>query len=151
NRAYDDGPETPAKAVKKIIRAKEQTSEEDEQERASAPAPAASLDVAALKGARKAALPQFVEPSLATLEAKPPKGRQWVDEIKFDGYRLEARVDKGKVKLITRSGLDWTDKFGKRVLAALGALPVRQAVVDGELVVEGEAGASDFAALQAAL
>ena len=55
------------------------------------------------------------------------------------------------VKLLTRSGLDWTDKFGKRVLGALADLPVRQALIDGELVVEGEAGASDFAALQAAL
>jgi bifunctional non-homologous end joining protein LigD len=55
------------------------------------------------------------------------------------------------VRLLTRSGLDWTDKFGKRVLGALGGLPVRQALIDGELVVENEAGASDFAALQAAL
>jgi bifunctional non-homologous end joining protein LigD len=150
NRAQDGGAETPAAAVKKTIRAKEQT-RKDEQERAPPPAPAALPDVAALKGARKAALPQFVEPCLATLEAKPPKGRQWVHEIKFDGYRLEARIDKGKVKLLTRSGLDWSDKFGERVLAALGALPVRQALIDGELVVEGEAGASDFAALQTAL
>jgi bifunctional non-homologous end joining protein LigD len=150
NRSEDGGAETPAKALRQAVQTKEPT-KEDEPERASAPAPVASFDGAALKGARKAALPPFVEPCLASLEAKPPKGRQWVHEIKFDGYRLEARIDEGKVKLLTRSGLDWTDKFGNRVLAALGALPARQALIDGELVVEGEAGASDFAALQAAL
>jgi bifunctional non-homologous end joining protein LigD len=147
NRAPDGGADTPAKAAKRATRTKVQTKEEE----AGTPAPAASFDVAKLKNARKGPLPDFVEPCLATLEAKPPKGRQWVHEIKFDGYRLEARIDNGKVKLLTRSGLDWTDKFGKRVLAALRDLPLRQALVDGELVVEGEAGASDFAALQAAL
>jgi bifunctional non-homologous end joining protein LigD len=148
NRAQDGGTETPAKAGKRTTRPNKQINA-DEQGRA--PAPAASLDLAALKGARKAPLPDFIEPCLATLEAKPPKGRGWVHEIKFDGYRLQARLDKGKVRLLTRSGLDWTDKFGKRVLAALADLPARQALIDGELVVEGEAGASDFAALQAAL
>jgi bifunctional non-homologous end joining protein LigD len=141
NRGQDGGgAKAPAKRAKQA-----------EQGRASARAPAAALDVAALKNARKAPLPAFVEPCLATLDSKPPKGRQWVHEIKFDGYRLQARIDNGKVKLLTRSGLDWTMKFGKRVLAALSGLPVRQALIDGELVVEGEAGASDFAALQAAL
>jgi bifunctional non-homologous end joining protein LigD len=148
NRAQDGGAETPAKAAKRATREQRQTNKAEEDAR---PAPVASLDLARLKDARKAALPDFVEPCLATLEAKPPKGRQWVHEIKFDGYRLQARIDKGKVKLLTRSGLDWTDKFGKRVLGALAGLPVSQALIDGELVVEGEAGASDFAALQAAL
>jgi bifunctional non-homologous end joining protein LigD len=149
NRAQDGGTETPAKAAKRATRANKQT-KADEQGRTPAPA-VVPLDVAKLKNARKAPMLDFVEPCLATLEAKPPKGRGWVHEIKFDGYRIEARIDKGKVKLFTRSGLDWTGKFGKRVLAALADLPVRQALIDGELVVEGEAGASDFAALQAAL
>jgi bifunctional non-homologous end joining protein LigD len=148
NRAQDGGAETRVKAAKRATQTKQQTKEEEPGRAAPA---AASLDVAKLKKAHKGPLPDFVEPCLATLEANPPKGRQWVHEIKFDGYRLEARIDNGKVRLFTRSGLDWTDKFGKRVLAALSDLPVRQALVDGELVVEGEAGASDFAALQAAL
>jgi bifunctional non-homologous end joining protein LigD len=149
NRSQDGGTETPAKAVKRATRAKKQTNKEEDSR---APASAAAApDLTSLKKARKAALPDFVEPCRATLEAKPPRGRGWVHEIKFDGYRLQARIDKGKVKLLTRSGLDWTDHFGKRVLAALAGLPVRQALIDGELVVEGEAGASDFAALQAAL
>jgi bifunctional non-homologous end joining protein LigD len=104
-----------------------------------------------IKGAKKAKLPDFVPPMLATLVAKPPEGPDWIHEIKFDGYRLEARIENGKVKLLTRSGLDWTDRFGTEVPAALAALPLDTALFDGELVVEGGAGASDFSALQADL
>src|SRR5262249_33535603 len=114
NRAQDGGGDTPAKAAKRATRAKKQTNQEVK-EHDETPASAA-VQIAKLKNARKAALPDSVEPCRATLEAKPPKGRQWVHEIKFDGYRLQARIDMGKVKLLTRSGLDWTDKFGKRVL-----------------------------------
>ncbi|HEY4250911.1 MAG TPA: DNA ligase D [Roseomonas sp.] len=113
--------------------------------------PAAATDPAALKGAKKAALPDFVAPALATLVGKPPAGDRWLHEIKFDGYRLQARIDGTRVKLLTRSGLDWTKRFGKEVPAALQALPVTRALIDGELVVEGHAGASDFSALQADL
>ncbi|MFC3073252.1 DNA ligase D [Shinella pollutisoli] len=108
-------------------------------------------DPSGAKGARKAALPDFIEPMLATLAAAPPPGEQWLHEIKFDGYRLQARIEAGRVKLLTRSGLDWTKKFGKTVPDALRALPVGTAIIDGELVVETAAGASDFSALQADL
>jgi len=108
-------------------------------------------DPSALKGAKKGAMPAFVEPVLATLVAKPPSGERWLHEIKFDGYRLQARVEAGRVKLLTRTGLDWTKKFGKTVPSALAALPVGTAIIDGELVVEGAGGASDFSALQAHL
>lgn len=108
-------------------------------------------DPSALKGARKAALPDFVPPALATLVAKAPSGARWLHEIKFDGYRLEARIEDGKVSLLTRSGLDWTERFGPDVVAALKALPAKTALVDGEMVVENDAGASDFSALQADL
>jgi bifunctional non-homologous end joining protein LigD len=101
--------------------------------------------------ARKAALPAFVEPALATLAASPPTGERWLHEIKFDGYRLQARLEDGDVFLLTRSGLDWTAKFGKAVVDALAALPVTTALIDGELVVETGTGASDFSALQADL
>ncbi len=107
--------------------------------------------VAAVPGARAAALPAFVEPQLATLAAKPPKGGRWIHEIKFDGYRLQARIEGRKARLLTRGGLDWTARFGKAVPAALAALPLRDALVDGELVVETASGASDFSALQADL
>ncbi|MET1029018.1 MAG: DNA ligase D [Dongiaceae bacterium] len=102
-------------------------------------------------GARKAALPTFVPPSLATLMTKAPDGGRWIHEIKFDGYRIQARVEAGRVKLLTRTGLDWTKKFGKAIIADLQALPVGKALIDGELVVESAAGASDFSALQADL
>jgi bifunctional non-homologous end joining protein LigD len=108
-------------------------------------------DPATIAGAKKAALPAFVEPALATLATNPPSGERWLHEIKFDGYRLQAHVSAGRVKLSTRTGLDWTKKFGKEIAAALQALPVGTALIDGELVVETSAGVSDFSALQADL
>ncbi len=112
---------------------------------------ATPVDPSSLKGARKAALPSFVEPALATLVSKPPSGARWLHEIKFDGYRLEVRIEAGRVKLLTRSGLDWSHKFGKEIVGAFRDLPVGTAIIDGELVVEPAAGASDFSALQADL
>ncbi|WP_371345021.1 DNA ligase D [Ancylobacter sp. IITR112] len=99
------------------------------------------------------ALPDFIEPQLATLVAKAPVGTAWIHEIKFDGYRLQARIDKsakgkGRVKLLTRSGLDWTPRFGKALVEALESLPVETALIDGELVVESSAGVSNFSLLQ---
>jgi bifunctional non-homologous end joining protein LigD len=110
-----------------------------------------AADPSKMRGAKKAPLPAFIEPMLATLITKPPSGERWLHEIKFDGYRLQARVNRGDVKLLTRSGLDWTAKFGKGLAAALGKLPVKTAIIDGELVVELNSGASDFSSLQADL
>ena len=104
----------------------------------------------AVKAAKAAPLPSFVEPQLASLAAKPPTGDSWVHEIKFDGYRLLGRVDRGKAKLKTRSGLDWTAKFPS-LKKALEALPVVTALFDGEVVVETEKGTPSFAELQADL
>ncbi len=103
------------------------------------------------KKAKKAAWPGFVEPALATLKPSAPTGRKWLHEIKFDGYRLQAHLRAGKAALYTRSGLDWTAKFGTAITDALAALPAKDAIIDGELVVEGPSGASDFSALQADL
>lgn len=103
------------------------------------------------KRAKKAAFPGFIDPALATLKASPPNSSNWLHEIKFDGYRLQAHVRNRKASLLTRSGLDWTSKFGTAIAKALTKLPVEDAIVDGELVVEGAAGASDFSALQADL
>lgn len=99
-------------------------------------------------GAKKAEMPDFVEPTLAKLKPKPPAGDQWIHEIKFDGYRLQVRLEKGAVVMSTRSGLDWTDKFGKVIIDAFKGLPVETAIIDGEIVVERDTGASDFSALQ---
>ena len=105
----------------------------------------------AIESAAEGPMPGFVEPMLATLSKSPPAGDRWLHEIKFDGYRLQAHVEDGKVRLWTRGGLDWTEKFGDGVRAALGNLPARTAVIDGELVVENESGVSEFSLLQADL
>lgn len=110
-----------------------------------------ALDPAKTAGAKKAPLPAFVEPMLATLATTAPIGERWLHEIKFDGYRLQARIEAGRVKLFTRSGLDWTARFGSEVVSALRELPLGTAIIDGEMVVENDAGASDFSTLQADL
>lgn len=102
-------------------------------------------------GGKKSGFPGFIPPALATLRAEAPHGSRWIHEIKFDGYRLQAHVRDGEAVLYTRGGLDWTEKFGDAVQQALAALPVGDAIIDGELVVEGGGGASDFSALQADL
>jgi bifunctional non-homologous end joining protein LigD len=96
---------------------------------------------------RRAALPAFVAPCLATLADKAPRSDNWIHEIKFDGYRLQARLDNGKVKLLTRRGLDWTRKF-PAIAEATAKLPATAALIDGELVVEGDDRVSSFSLLQ---
>jgi bifunctional non-homologous end joining protein LigD len=98
-------------------------------------------------GAKKGILPAFVEPALAQLVESAPKGGNWLHEIKLDGYRMQARIDGGQVQLLTRKGLDWTAKF-KPVANALKNLKIPSALLDGEIVVEDEAGVSSFSALQ---
>jgi bifunctional non-homologous end joining protein LigD len=100
-----------------------------------------------VKGAKKGILPPFVEPALAQLVESAPKGGNWLHEIKFDGYRMQARIDGSDVRLLTRKGLDWTKKF-KPVANALKDLKIPSALLDGEIVVEDEAGVSSFSALQ---
>jgi bifunctional non-homologous end joining protein LigD len=119
----------------------------DHAARAQAKTGPAAPDLARAPGARKGLLPVFLEPSLATLSGKAPSGGQWIHEIKFDGYRLQARVDGKSVKLLTRNGLDWTSKF-KRIADALKKLGLGSALLDGEVVVEDEAGVSSFSSLQ---
>ncbi|WP_372425265.1 DNA ligase D [Salinarimonas chemoclinalis] len=103
-----------------------------------------------LPGAKPGALPAFVPPCLATLSEKAPSGAQWLHEIKFDGYRLQARIEGEQVALLTRKGLDWTRKFAP-LAEALAGLGLGTALMDGEAVVEDARGVSDFGALQAAL
>lgn len=104
-----------------------------------------------LKGSKPAELPEFIPPALATLVKTVPKGARWLHEIKLDGYRIEARIEHGRVRLLTRTGLDWTERFGKDIRKALTALPVQTAMLDGEIVVESGNGSSDFSLLQADL
>ncbi len=78
-----------------------------------------------------------------------PEGDQWAHEIKLDGYRMHARLDRGQVKLLTRTGLDWTEKY-PATARALGAISVQQAYIDGELCAVAETGITSFGLLQAA-
>jgi bifunctional non-homologous end joining protein LigD len=134
-------------AVGKVKRAKITGAVED----ATASAARQKLRFSELPGAARAPMPEFNPPCLATLMARPPEGDRFVHEIKFDGYRLQAHIKSVAVRLYTRSGLDWTAKFGTELAAALRSLAAADAIIDGELVVEGETGASDFSLLQAAL
>ena len=96
-----------------------------------------------VKGARKAILRPFIDPMLASAADKPPKGEKWRHEVKFDGYRMQARIDGDNVRLLTRKGLDWTNRFSA-VAAALRELELGSAMLDGEIVVEDSTGVSRF-------
>src|SRR5262245_5284917 len=98
-------------------------------------------------GGGRSALPAFVPPCLATLSDKSPEQGNWVHELKFDGYRMQARLDHGKITLLTRKGLDWTKKF-PTIAKSIATLPAKTALIDGELVVEGDDGISSFSLLQ---
>lgn len=100
--------------------------------------------------ARKTAMPARVEPQLCQLVTDPPTGDGWVHEIKLDGYRILARLDRGRVTLLTRNAQDWTAKF-PGVARAVATPPAQQAWLDGEIVVLDARGTSSFQALQEAL
>ena len=102
----------------------------------------------AAKGKEVAAIPGFVAPELCTLVDRPPNGEGWCHEIKFDGYRVQLRVEDGEARLKTRKGLDWTEKF-QAIANEAGSLP--DVLVDGEIVALDHNGAPDFSTLQAAL
>ena len=100
-----------------------------------------------IAGAAGGILPAFVEPSLALSVTGPPKGKQWIHEIKHDGYRMQARIEGGKVTLLTRKGLDWTARFPP-IAQRLAELPVGAALIDGEIIVQDASGHSSFSGLQ---
>lgn len=121
---------------------------------------ASEMDAAAKRNAklsakpRKAAamkgLPPFQAPQLATLVDGVPAGNGWMHEIKFDGYRALVAVNSGDVRVYTRNGLDWTDKFAPLV-RAIAALNLPRALIDGEIVAADAAGNPDFSTLQKVL
>jgi hypothetical protein len=100
-----------------------------------------------IAAAEKSEMPGFIKPQLAILKAKAPAGSQWLHEIKFDGYRVQIRLNKGKRKVYTRNGLDWTKRFS--IIAGVLDIP-GQAIIDGEVVVIHE-GRTNFSELQAEL
>ena len=93
-------------------------------------------------------LPDFVAPQLAKLVANPPSTDAWVHEVKFDGYRLQMRIEKGRARLRTRKGLDWTEKFPE--IVADGS-KLADCLIDGEICALTANGSADFGALQLAL
>jgi bifunctional non-homologous end joining protein LigD len=107
-------------------------------------APAHDIDLAKVAKARKAAMPDSIKPQLATLYQNAPEGDNWLHEIKYDGYRLLV-FKQGKVRLVTRTGKDWTSKF-PAVVQALAWLP--DCIIDGELVFLEDSGISNFEGLQ---
>ena len=100
------------------------------------------------KAAPNGDTPPFIAPQLCVSVERPPSGDNWIHEIKFDGYRVQMRIENGDVTLKTRKGLDWTPKFGA-IAKAARALP--DGIVDGEIVALDHRGSPDFAGLQAAL
>lgn len=105
---------------------------------------------AGVTGARLAPLPAALSPPLCTLVDAPPKGKDWIHEVKYDGYRLMCRLEDGEVRIFTRSGKDWTDRFGK-IAAGIKRLKAKSAWIDGELCAIDQAGRSSFQSLQNAL
>jgi len=95
-------------------------------------------------------MPDRIEPCLALLKHKPPVGPQWAFEVKWDGYRVAVHLDHGNVRILTRGGHDWTDRF-PAIAEAARNLGVAMAILDGEAVVLDEQGRSDFGALQQSL
>ncbi len=118
--------------------------------RATPDAPSEASAHATPDGARAAPLPAALTPMLTTLVAATPRGNEWLHEIKYDGYRMLCRIDRGKVRLYSRNAKDWTSVFAA-IAADLAKLPVRTAWIDGEIVVMDAAGRSSFQALQNAL
>src|SRR6476646_3609091 len=98
---------------------------------------------------RSAALPHFIPPQLSQSVEQPPSGPQWLHEIKLDGFRMAARIDNGRVQLLTRTGLDWTAKYPGAV-AALSNIKTKSAYIDGELCGVDDNGLPSFAQTQAA-
>ncbi|MBV8260917.1 MAG: DNA ligase, partial [Paraburkholderia sp.] len=146
--ALRDNRAAPGDAKRATQRATDLLQAMPEAARASSPARAGDE----LEGAVRAALPAQLVPQLATPAKAPPSGADWLYELKFDGYRVLARIDKGargksRVRIFTRAGLDWSARFPKQI-EALGTLDVESAWLDGEAVVLDDQGVPDFQALQ---
>ena len=116
------------------------------------PAKSASKTTAAKHAAATIAepIPKNIGLQLATLVEEPPRGKEWLHEIKFDGYRLLVRIEGGHVRMITRNGKDWTAKF-QQLADAFASLETGDALIDGEVVVQGADGSMKFSDLQHAL
>jgi bifunctional non-homologous end joining protein LigD len=95
----------------------------------------------------KAPLPGFIEPALASSTEKVPSGDRWIHEVKFDGYRVQVHLVNAAVKIFTRRGNDWTNRF-KKIADDAWHINAGAAIIDGEVIVPSENGVSDFSVLQ---
>jgi bifunctional non-homologous end joining protein LigD len=100
-----------------------------------------------IPGARKAAMPSFIPPQLATLESDAPNGDQWLHELKFDGYRMLCHLNGAQVRFWSRNKKDWTHKF-PRLAKAVKEFPATNAILDGEVVAVDAKGRASFQKLQ---
>src|ERR1700693_2689051 len=94
-------------------------------------------------------LPRWIAPQLCQPVETAPSGSQWLHEIKLDGFRMSARIERGRVQLLTRTGLDWSDKYPS-VVEALAKVRAKSAYLDGELCGIGDDGLPIFSQTQAA-
>src|SRR6185295_188094 len=91
----------------------------------------------------------FIKPELPTLVSEPPTGEGWI-QIKYDGYRTQIVIDRGRVRAFTRNGNNWTRAY-RGVVDACGKLALETALIDGEMVVQDEHGITDFYAVRSAI
>ncbi|HEX2932636.1 MAG TPA: DNA ligase D [Candidatus Binatia bacterium] len=108
------------------------------------------IDPSRIAGSRKAALPEFINPQLATARQTAPTGNRWIHEVKLDGYRMLCRIEDGRVQCFSRNRRQWTKEF-PHIVRVLADLPVKNAWIDGEVVSLDAKGRSSFQALQNAL
>jgi bifunctional non-homologous end joining protein LigD len=106
-----------------------------------------SISLSRVRGARKAPVPDYIEPCDPTPREHAPTGSGWVYEIKGDGYRAQLRIREDEVRVYSRTGLDWTKQFSS-IAAAAPALKAKTAIIDGEAVVYGTNGVPDFQQLR---
>ncbi len=139
--------QTPASAAAKRTGPKGKAAKPSATKKAVAGRPVTAASAGKIAGAKRRALPREMKPQLATLVAAAPEGDQWLHELKFDGYRILARLQQGKVVMLTRNGHDWTHRF-KGIAAALATLPLENGWIDGEIVALNGEGISDFQQLQ---
>src|SRR4051794_35334680 len=127
--------------------------QEPEKVREAKKAKPGKLKLPKLSSAPQESFPDFISPALAYAVTDPPNGDNWIHELKLDGYRIQAQIQegtkgKGAVRLLTRKGLDWTHRMPE-IAEAVSEIPVKNAVLDGEVVVTDSEGLSSFASLQA--
>lgn len=99
-----------------------------------------------LPGAKEQVFPDFIEPSLATLAPRPPRGEQWVHEVKYDGYRFQCHIHRD-TRFYTRRGHDWSEQL-IHLVRAVEPIASHAVVLDGEVIVQTPDGHSDFHALE---